>query len=255
MYSMILVDDEKLVLQGIQKFCQKEDFGFAVKGAFCDPNRAMHELVKLRPDLIITDIRMPGMNGLDFAEQAKELLPDAEIVILSGYGDFTYAQTAIKIGVSDYLLKPIKKKDFTEMMHRLYARVDEKNGSRVDSAAGESVSGERNTHQMQTGIAVDALRFIRRHYNESISLSDVAEQINVNKSYLCDVFKKETDMTITGYITKLRVEKSMELLRTTDMKVYEIAMEVGYKDYTYFSQIFRKYIGISPAEYRKQQAG
>lgn len=127
MYTMVLLDDEKIVLQGIQKVCEKEDCGFLVKGAFVDPLKALDALPELRPHLIITDVRMPQMDGLEFAKRAKEILPESEIVILSGYRDFTYAQTAMKIGVSDYLLKPIKKADFrtccTACMHVLRQKV------------------------------------------------------------------------------------------------------------------------------------
>ena len=121
MFSMVLLDDEKIVLQGIQKVCEKEDFGFEVKGAFCDPLKALDALPELRPQLIITDVRMPQMDGLQFAEKAKQILPETEIVILSGYRDFSYAQTAVKIGVSDYLLKPIKKANFAEMLPIFFA--------------------------------------------------------------------------------------------------------------------------------------
>ena len=101
MYSMVILDDERIVLQGIQKLCQKEDFGFVIKGAFVDSLKALDALPGLRPHLIITDVRMPQMDGLEFAKRAKEILPESEIVILSGYRDFSYAQTAMQIGVSD----------------------------------------------------------------------------------------------------------------------------------------------------------
>ena len=97
--------------------------------------------------------------------------------------------------------------------------------------------------QSPTKIVRDALYYIRRHYNENISLTDVAEHINVNKSYLCDVFKKEQKVTILQYMTNLRIEKAKELLLHTDMKMYEISVEVGYNDYTYFSQIFKRNTG------------
>ena len=126
MYSMVILDDEKIVLQGIQKLCQKEDFGFVIKGAFVDSLKALDALPGLRPHLIITDVRMPQMDGLEFARRAKEILPESEIVILSGYRDFSYAQTAMQIGVSDYLLKPIKKTDFGDMLHRMYERLEAK---------------------------------------------------------------------------------------------------------------------------------
>lgn len=281
MYTMVLLDDEKIVLQGIQKVCEKEDCGFLVKGAFVDPLKALDALPELRPHLIITDVRMPQMDGLEFAKREKEILPESEIVILSGYRDFTYAQTAMKIGVSDYLLKPIKKADFSDMLHRMYARIEAKSGQAayyqvldgyarglvgkeevenvVSSSAMKDV-GQRpgmvnpEGDQSATKIVRDALNYIKKHYNENISLTDVAEHVNVNKSYLCDVFKKEQNVTIINYMTNLRIEKAKELLVHTDMKMYEISVEVGYNDYTYFSQIFKRNTGSTLSEFRKKYA-
>ena len=275
------LDDEKIVLQGIQKVCEKEDCGFLVKGAFVDPLKALDALPELRPHLIITDVRMPQMDGLEFARRAKEILPESEIVILSGYRDFSYAQTAMQIGVSDYLLKPIKKTDFGDMLHRMYERLEAKIGQAayyqvLDGYARGLVGEEEVKHvvssvqpvnvaqrpgvlakegeQSPTKIVRDALYYIRRHYNENISLTDVAEHINVNKSYLCDVFKKEQKVTILQYMTNLRIEKAKELLLHTDMKMYEISVEVGYNDYTYFSQIFKRNTGSTLSEFRKKYA-
>ena len=281
MYSMVILDDEKIVLQGIQKLCQKEDFGFVIKGAFVDSLKALDALPDLRPHLIITDVRMPQMDGLEFARRAKEILPESEIVILSGYRDFSYAQTAMQIGVSDYLLKPIKKTDFGDMLHRMYERLEAKLGQaayyqvldgyarglvgkeeieNVVSSTPINEVGQRpgmvnqDTDQSATKIVRDALLYIKKHYNENISLTDVAEHVNVNKSYLCDVFKKEQNTTIINYMTNLRIEKAKELLLHTDMKMYEISVEVGYNDYTYFSQIFKRNTGSTLSEFRKKYA-
>lgn len=285
MFSMVLLDDERIVLQGIQKLCQKEDVGFEIRGVFVDPLKALDALPQLRPQLIITDVRMPRMDGLEFSGRAKELLPETEIVILSGYSDFTYAQTAMKLGVSDYLLKPIRKAGFLDMLHRMYERIEAKNAQAayyqvLDEYARGVVNEEEMKHTVSSlpngdnasnayavsrpgmmadraqatapRIVQDAVIYINRHYNEPISVAGIAEQINVSKSYLCDQFKKEQGVTIVNYITGLRVEKAKELLLFTNMKMYEISVEVGYNDYTYFSQIFKRCTGYTLSEYRKK---
>ena len=117
MYRLLLLDDEEIVTRGIQKVFDLEKSGFQVVGVFQNPQKALESLPGLQPDLMITDIKMPQMSGLDFA---------AEIVILSGYGDFGFAQSAVKIGVSDYLLKPIKKDDFQQMLDTMHAKLEEK---------------------------------------------------------------------------------------------------------------------------------
>lgn len=187
----------------------------------------------------------------------------------------------MKIGVSDYLLKPIKKADFSDMLHRMYARIEAKSGQaayyqvldgyarglvgkeEVENVVSSSTMkdvGQRpgmvnpEGDQSATKIVRDALSYIKKHYNENISLTDVAEYANVNKSYLCDVFKKEQNVTIINYMTNLRIEKAKELLLHTDMKMYEISVEVGYNDYTYFSQIFKRNTGSTLSEFRKKYA-
>lgn len=251
MYTMVLLDDEKIVLQGIQKVCEKEDCGFLVKGAFVDPLKALDALPELRPHLIITDVRMPQMDGLEFAKRAKEILPESEIVILSGYRDFTYARIEAKSGQAAYY-----------QVLDGYARglVGKEEVENVVSSSAMKDVGQRpgmvnpEGDQSATKIVRDALNYIKKHYNENISLTDVAEHVNVNKSYLCDVFKKEQNVTIINYMTNLRIEKAKELLVHTDMKMYEISVEVGYNDYTYFSQIFKRNTGSTLSEFRKKYA-
>lgn len=530
MYRLILVDDEPIVLKGIQSVFHLEDFGFTLIKAYTNPLTALQELTETCPDLIITDVKMPQMDGLEFSAQAKKISPDAQIVILSGHDNFSYAQAALRLGASDYLLKPIKKKDFEKMLntarqqliehnsrkaqkqqlaeatklnysilrnrffekllqrgnledhelHTLYTQLgfvfehssfvllkfvlweidapldymsqleriiielshiigemalveefytdeylylfvyDFKNvifaddelhqkvQSYIDSKAkegirllygisdiykgisnnilkaatecdeiiltnGRSHSGNKsaldglytqhadlhiptsdiealfsaisacdtdwientvseiyhtpaitlyrdfglsitllilikmchvqnkyiqsvpnqkpaimpemininylsghlgNTQAMQTfilenamkltelvkkqeinvpsKIMLSAIRYIDAHYTENINLSHVANQIYISKSYLCDLFKKEMNITFIDYVTNLRIEKAKYLLSHSDMKMYEISESVGYNDYAYFSQIFKRYTGTTLSNYRKQ---
>lgn len=526
MYSLVLLDDEKIVLQGIQKVFHLEDYGFQVTGAFNNPLKALESLEELKPDLIITDVKMPQMDGLEFSARVREILPDTEIVILSGYDEFSNAQHALKLGVRDYLLKPIKKADFAAMLTRMRKRIEEKAAQAayyeslqkyaesnhtelknrfflelaetgkydegyirtfcqqmhldmadacmilvkvvindvhiqgdymsavgkiteelkglLEDFAGTEVFlsdeeiyfliwGEkeeieaseediRNTAEsfeeelrhrqvlVYTGISRpvtglgqlliarnecdnqilmgsgredqngrgkydpaggdikipyddietlfaaismndaekmrnsieriydqpanalyrdfsssltflillrlgrmisryesegdrelfsgrmpdmkelqkdypsaaqqkeligntafvladliatkevaspkkivrDALNYIREHYNENISLTEVSENINISKNYLCDIFKKELNVTFINYVTSLRIEKAKELLVSTDMKMYEISAAVGYNDYAYFSQIFKRQTGTTLSAYRRR---
>lgn len=523
MYRLLLLDDEEIVTRSIQKVFHLPDFGFEVAGAFSNPVKALEQAGELKPDLIITDVKMPQMDGLEFSRQVKEILPDVEIVILSGYGDFSYAQTAVKLGVSDYLLKPIKKDDFKNMLNRMRQKIEEKQSRqsyynslqkviqnsfselknrfflmlaedgvfdenlyhtlqrqkgddirdavfmliRVDiyripengdymseigkltqqmgdvlSAYGKvedflsdeslyfflyyvereeeewvrrTVSGildEKRREGMRFSVGIShvrqglealfdarndcvsqiflmeanidenakaglvsntemaipyremetffreislsdeagmkdmldkvyqvpahntyilyrdyffsitflillriyqmqgkygakrdivdpgllnlrhlrreyptleqqkklvgekarqlydliseqkvaapsktiraALDYIDQHFNENISLQDVADNINISKNYLCDIFKKELGVTFINYVTNLRIEKAKEYLTNTDMKMYEVSYAVGYNDYAYFSQIFKKHTGTTLSAYRRK---
>lgn len=525
MYRLLLLDDEEIVTRSIQKVFHLQEFGFEVAGAFSNPLKALEQAGQLKPDLIITDVKMPQMDGLEFSGRVKEILPDVEIVILSGYDDFSYAQTAVKLGVGDYLLKPIKKDDFKNMLVSMRKRIEEKQSQqnyynslqkviqnsftelknrfflkltedgiydenlyhtlreqkkdeildavfiliRVDiyqvpavndymseigkltqrmedalSAYGnvdeflsdeslyfflyyvreedrdrvrctvQEVLDEKKDEGMRFSVGISrvhqglkelfpartdcisqiflseanidedtetnllpnqevnmnipyremetffqeislsdvqgmkdmldrvyqipahnghilyrdyffsitflillrlyqmqnkygaeyaiveprlldlrylrkeypvleeqkklveekamllyeliskqkvaapskmiqaALDYIDRHFNENISLQDVADNINISKNYLCDIFKKELGMTFINYVTNLRIEKAKEYLTNTDMKMYEVSYAVGYNDYAYFSQIFKKHTGTTLSAYRRK---
>lgn len=524
-FKLFLVDDEEIVRIGIQKIYHMEEYGFEIAGSYGNPAKALADMVEKKPDLIITDIRMPRMSGLEFAQKAKEILPDVEVVILSGYDDFSYAQKAVKIGVRDYLLKPVKKEDFVSMLQEMHERIEKKYSQRenyqqlrqraqrstnelknyfflelVDNVYSGSarlqkmydelgmdfqdlpfvlikfdlthavfkedtmtsigrltqeveddleafgytedflsdeqlyfllydfpeemeevirqvaedyetsseweelhltvaVSGKyqgmdavfdanaecnrqiwsRNLHtgnsemdvqnvinhynitipyaemedffraitmgdpvkgnealdriyaiptKMQPPLSLDfsysltfmlllrmyqvqqnyendkkiippelleignlkkqfssieeqrelvgdfseeivkllknedtaapskimtnVLDYINHHFTENITLSDTAEAAAVSKSYLCEIFKKELGITFINYITNLRIERAKQLLSGSDMKMYEISSAVGFNDYTYFSQIFKKKTGMTLSQYRKR---
>lgn len=524
-YRLILLDDEEIVTNGIQRVFNLEEYGFEIAAVFHNPQKALEQLESLAPDMIITDVKMPQMDGLEFSTRAKKILPDVEIVILSGYDDFSYAQAAIKVGIRDYLLKPIKKADFTAMLESMHQRIAGKKeeqsyyqslqdflqnnyeevknkffldladggafdvvqyqgivhregvdffaepyvlvkidiygmpaevdymsavgrlsaqfsaelsefGSVEEFAADESLyfilcgidelvldevsesvigfveavrqdgitltvgisqlhlgeaeffdarndctrqifmkemhideSSEANPvrhaevnlvvpyseietlfraissgdtegvrqaieklytvegasahllyreygvtitflillrmcqmqnkydasrHIVQAGLLdlgylqkshptlekqkqlvqqcsdkmielvagqeisepskmiVAALNYINQHFCENISLAEVAEKINISKNYLCDVFKKELGITFMNYVTNLRIEKAKTYLSNTDMKMYEVSDAVGYSDYAYFSQIFKKHTGTTLSAYRRQ---
>ena len=244
MYSMLILDDEKIVLQGIQKLCQKEDFGFVIKGAFVDSLKALDALPGLRPHLIITDVRMPQMDGLEFARRAKEILPESEIVILSGYRDFSYAQTAMQIGVSDYLLKPIVETDLNTAIQRAVESLCP--GFTPADARKEETNLDSDT---VTTIIHD---YIDNHYSSNIKISQFADKYFFSKEYLTRQFKARYHCGIYEYVLQVRMERARELLLNPEIKIQEIAQRVGYADNNYFSKAFRTYYGISPTAFRQE---
>lgn len=523
MYNLILVDDEPIVLKSIQKVFHLEDYGFNLVKTYSNPLAALEELSATKPNLIVTDVKMPQMDGLQFSSEVKKVMPETEIVILSGHDNFSFAQTAVRLGASDYLLKPIKKKDFEEMLqkaaeriskkyedrrraeeleetarlnysilknkffeqlfiqgnlkkeylqtlyhqlgftfenatfilvkfviyeidvqddymstiekiisefmqmfsgtasieefytdeylyffmydfknviysedrihHKIYEFVADKEANRIHLLAGISdmhrgisqlnlaatecddgiLTKHRNRDYHENVIAypdnaflhipssdieafmlsisthdsekilqllnqifdqpaltlyrdfsvsimlmillkmahiqtkyqspeifitpdllniaylsvyypnttlqkkfiyekamklsaviesqeikssskmiLSAVQYINSNFNQNISLTDVANAIHISKNYLCDLFKKEMNMTFIDYVTNLRIEKAKYLLSNTDKKMYEISEEVGYNDYAYFSQIFKRHTGTTLSMYRKQ---
>lgn len=525
LFHLILVDDEPIVLKGIRSVFHLEEYGFLLCGAYTNPLTALEELAETKPDLIITDVKMPQMDGLSFSREVKRQLPDSEIVILSGHDNFSFAQMAVRLGASDYLLKPIKKKDFEHMLsdaaerltkkqekrrlskqledsarlnysilknnffqqlltsgslkqeklrnlygqlgfefehssfilvkfviyeiqgvndfmstiekiisefmqlfsdaaaveefytdeylyfllynfrevvvsveelhERIFAFADQKEQEQIHLLTGVSdlnrgmerlnvaiaecddgiltkhenrdhhrkkehviypehadlhipsadieelmiavsahqpeemqrvldviydapaislyrdfgtsitlmillkMAHVQNKYQSEeqfltpellnigylsahypnascqkrfvyekavrlsevmqsqeqkssSKIILAAVSYVNSHYSENISLSDAAEAIHISKNYLCDLFKKEMQVTFIDYVTNLRIEKAKYLLSHSDKKMYEISQEVGYHDYAYFSQIFKRHTGTTLSAYRRQ---
>lgn len=194
MYNVVLVDDEEIVLAGIQKVYHLEDYGFTVAGAFIDAGEALEHLADLSPELIISDMKMPKLSGLEFIDRAKKIVPNAEFVVLSGHDDFVYAQESLKLGVSDYLLKPVRRDTFSEMLTRMKEKIDAKLAdldyySRVESWLTE------NTEDLTTKFFVDLsendvfdqnlYRLLAKQYNTDI-LEDVFLLVRISIQSMSD---------------------------------------------------------------------
>ena len=124
MLKTFLVEDEVVIREMIKKMIPWEQYGFELAGEAADGEMALPLILKSKPDLLITDIKMPFMDGLTLCRLVKKELPDIRIVILSGYDDFNYAKQAISIGVEDYLLKPITKNAFIEWLEEIHNRYE-----------------------------------------------------------------------------------------------------------------------------------
>ena len=130
MLKTFLAEDEIVVRENIKKMVPWEQYGFELVGEASDGEMALPLIKKLKPDLLITDIKMPFMDGLTLCKVVKKELPDIKIVILSGYDDFNYAKEAIGIGVEDYLLKPITKNAFLERLCEIRSRYEHEKSQR-----------------------------------------------------------------------------------------------------------------------------
>jgi Response regulator containing CheY-like receiver domain and AraC-type DNA-binding domain len=184
-YSVFLVDDENIILEGLKIIVNWEKLGFCISGTFYDGDEAEDAALKLRPDLIITDIRMPGLNGLKLIEQLKGKLPDTKFVILSGYDDFKYAQQSIQLGAFDYLLKPVGEEQIKELLRKVYRKITEERDKKKQNEIIESeLKKDRqdilksNIHTLVKGIITKSHADITenvfkncRHLNEECTLA------------------------------------------------------------------------------------
>ncbi|MGL5435230.1 MAG: response regulator transcription factor [Lachnospiraceae bacterium] len=248
MYRVIIVEDETTVRRGIVLTLDWNALGCAVLGEAANGEEGLSLALRLNPDIIVTDVKMPRMDGVEMIQKLRTSGCKSRFIILTAYGDFRYAQSALRLGVSDYLLKPLKDGDLETAVQNII-------GHLADTAKAASVPPELSQllnaepHALSKYVQ-DALDYIHNHYSDDINISTVAGNLGISEGYLSRMFKKETDYTFTNYLIYYRIKLAMNLLKDYRLKVYEVAYEVGYSDTTYFSAQFKKIVGISPSEYQ-----
>lgn len=241
MMKVVVVEDEELVRRGVVLAVDWASVNCVVVGEAVDGEEGLEIIRRYQPDLIITDIKMPKLNGIEMLHQIRAEGNRAYVVLLTAYSDFSYAQSALKLGAVDYLLKPFHDGELEALVRRLQAL---KQPYAIPELPN---SNEKSKYVME------AMRYIAEHYNApDIGIGSVSSSLGVSEGHLSHVFKKETSYTISNYITAYRIHMAMELLRDCRNRVYEVAEQVGYRDITYFSSTFKKVTGMTPSEYQKQ---
>ena len=244
MLKILIVDDETVVRRGIMLGIDWGQLGCAIVGEATNGEEGLALAKEHRPDLIITDIRMPRMDGIQMMNALRQLGFTTRVIMLTAYSDFSYAQSAIKLGADDYLLKPFRDQELLSAVTKILQKEKPLDLPSPDAIMPAAATGKSKYVQ-------EAIHYIARHYGDNdMGITAIAGHLNVSESYLSHVFKKETNCTVTGYLTQYRIHTAMKLLRDCRLKVYEIAQQVGYKDVTYFGSTFKKLAGMSPSEYQ-----
>lgn len=250
MYKILLVDDEELVLKSLSHMVEWEKYGFYIVGTASSGKEAYEKVMKLDPDLIMTDIRMQGIGGLELIQLIKQEKEGLLFLILSGYAEFAYAKKALELGAVGYCLKPFQEEEIISYLKKVKEELDKR---RVGKRKKEEIISKekkeaKTASKNQT--YVEILNYVNEHYMEDISPQMLAEHFHINTSYLSQLFKKESGITFTEYLTALRIKHACRLLGTTDEKIAVIAEKVGFHDYFYFTRVFKKVMNMSPGEYR-----
>ena len=235
MFKIVFVDDEPLILDGLKKIIDWEEFGISVVGTATNIEDAMIIIKSFKPEIIITDIRLQGYNGLEMIEVLKQNGFKGEIIILSGYADFEYAQRAIEYGVCGYLLKPVN----VGKLEKLVSQITEK----LKTDMGFSQSEENSIEVV--------VKYVNEHFTEDITLSELAMRNHYEIATFSRKFKKYTGRGFTDYVAGLRIEYAKRYLTDTTRSIEDITEIVGYKSVRYFREIFEKYTGVTPSKYRK----
>ncbi|RKM58082.1 response regulator [Butyrivibrio sp. X503] len=246
MKKVVIIDDEPIIVQGLSKSVDWAKYGCEVVGTAGDGVEGKRVIEELHPDILFLDICMPQMDGLTMIAGLKSEYSDMQIAILTGFRDFEYAQKAINLGVSRFLLKPSNMDEINEAIAHMVERSDKIKGTSSDS----SEDGESEEAVADNFIVRNALSYIEEHYNEKILLSDVADKVYVSQWHLSKLLNKETGKNFSEILNTVRIKKASELLKDPSKRISDVAEEVGFLDVAHFSRVFKKVKGISANEYR-----
>lgn len=253
MIRVLIVEDEEVARKGIVQTLDWEEMGCTVVGEAANGKQGIDLAGELEPDLIITDVRMPYVDGISMIHQLREDGCRAHVVMLSAHSDFGYAKSAMREGAADYLLKPLRVEELRETIRRIFYSGSEKREEQKEKPkkTGEVPGKLSLKKDIENKYVSRALSYTERHYNDEISIKTLADYLQISEGYLSRVFKKETGYTFTNYVMYYRIGMACELLKNCRIKVYEAAERVGYSDTAYFSTLFKKIMGMSPTEYQE----
>ncbi|WP_136607253.1 response regulator transcription factor [Paenibacillus dokdonensis] len=255
--NIMIVDDEEVIRLGLEKIISRMDLDVKVIGSYGNGMDALNQLSKTDPgevDCLITDIKMPMMDGLRLIEHVRDKMDRLAIIVLSGFSEFEYARQALRFGVMDYLLKPIDKMQLYELLKNL----KNKNVGGNDTRAAEAVegSGDLSDHEAGEHYVVDQIKgFLDKEYDKNFELERLVETTGMSPSYISRLFKTKTGHTITDYLIEVRIEKAKQfLIDHPDLKNYQISQLVGYSDPVYFNKLFKRMVQMTPKDYKKRNA-
>lgn len=245
MWKVLIADDEPKIRHGLKKWIDELNIPFEVVAEAKNGLEAINLSEKYKPNLCLVDISMPIINGLEFIRNLKDISKESLVIIISGYDSFDYALRAVKLHVYDYLLKPVPKTDFINVMRKIDEELKLKYNY-IDRR-------DKNTPIEYSAIVLRVKEYIDENYSDSeLNLSKVAIIFNINKTYISKLMKQELGMSFIEYLTDVRLSKAKEIIKNDVLRtpMYEIASRVGYGSQHYFSRVFKNIVGVSPIEYR-----
>lgn len=234
---IVVVEDELRVRHSLVKCIEKISPDYRVVAEADNGYEGMKAVRDFEPDVVITDIQMPKIDGLSMIRQLKNMGLNPVFIILSGYAEFGYAQEGVRLGIRDYLLKPITVNNLRETLANIENR-------------GREEEVEEVEEEKQYSACIRAMvETIHNEYGKHLGMDLFAGKYKMAPEYLSTLFAKETGKTFSNYLKEVRMQKAKQLLEETDMKIYEIACQTGYPDQKYFSKVFKEYAGVSAKQY------
>ncbi|MGG3453086.1 response regulator transcription factor [Paenibacillus rhizolycopersici] len=279
MYKVLLADDEHLDLEGMRTFIPWSELGMEVVGAVSNGFSACELMERQSVDILVTDVNMPNMSGLELARRALDRKPDVRVVFVSGHQDFHFVKQALSLKACSYVLKPMDDEElvaslrqitleleyeanrkrteeqFLQMMQALGAQDGRESKDARDRLAEPEPSDPSDLRNMpgSSRLIKGIVATMQARLHENLTLKQIAQQFAFSPNYLGHLFKEETGQGFSEMLTELRMKRARELLRDPKVKIYEVAGQVGYRYMPYFSRQFKETFGMTPMEFRKRE--
>ncbi|MBS6509563.1 MAG: response regulator [Paraclostridium bifermentans] len=249
MLDIIVVEDEAPIRDWIAYTISNISNEFNVLASASNGKEAYELALNLKPKVIISDIKMPIMGGIELTKKIKEVFPHIYVILLTNYAEFSYAKEAISCGVYEYLVKSdIRPKELKEILDKVNESVKELEKNKISRLQKESTLSESKDGYSKT--IKKSIDYIHKNYKQHISLQDISNYVFLSHEYFSRLFKEEVGENFSSYLTNYRMKKAESLIKNTDMKISQIAIEVGYTNASYFSRSYKKFKGISPEDDR-----
>jgi Response regulator containing CheY-like receiver domain and AraC-type DNA-binding domain len=251
MWRTLIVEDEQHARASLRKLFTKADIPFEIIGEAVNGEEGLHMIRELQPDVVISDIFMPVMDGVRLLQLTREEGIECRFVMLTAVSEFEYARQAVEYGASGYLMKlSLDLSGLKQAMEKVAAELTRMEKlRRADKWFPERSTQEPTDHPEMNRI----IAYIEEHFAEDITLKSMADFISMDASYVSDLFKKKTGTTLTHYIQNRRIQAAKMLLAETERTVSDIGRTVGFENDNYFIKIFKRWCGMTPNEYRKEQ--
>lgn len=241
--NILLVDDERWVRTALKWTINKLNLPLHVVHECENGLEALDWIKQNDADLVLTDIRMPIMDGLSLVKELSHLKKKQDVIVISVHDEFQFVQQAMRAGVTDYLLKPVEETELRGCLEKWLDKQSEEETKRK--------TAKMEDENLPSSTIERVLQYLEKAPLDQITLKDAAECVHMNPSYLSQLFKQQLNKKFVDYITELRIEESKRLLLNTSLRMSEIAERVGYSDLAYFSNNFKRITGCSPSEFRK----
>lgn len=257
MIKIVIADDEPMEREQLEDMLSSH-FGENVEIRTAENGRLAVIVATLwKADLVLMDIEMPALDGIEAARQILSQLPSCKIIFVTAYSLFDYAQNAVRLGAADYILKPVDRENVCASVEKVTGQIESQRQLAALKSTAESMAASEEDKDKDADKSAQIISRVRKYIQHNftsydLSLDSVADILGINPSYLSSLFKKCTGVNFIDYISDLRIALAKELLEDPLRSAGEIAERAGYESASYFTRAFKKKTGMTPTEYRRQ---